>query len=178
MFSFNTSDAAPSFDHPLEMLRACHDKILRQCDTLKKLAVHLQSEGCDAQVSQAAAGILRYFDTAGQLHHLDEEQDLFPALRAATACNATLMDRLLSEHNVMLASWEALRPVLLHLADGRAVTLETAVMDKFITSYTDHISLENAELLPMAARLLSLPQLEAIGRNMAGRRGAKFPDSL
>jgi len=31
----------------------------------------------------AAQGILRYFDTAGQLHHQDEEQDLFPALHAA-----------------------------------------------------------------------------------------------
>jgi hemerythrin-like domain-containing protein len=170
-----TFTAAPSFDHPLEMLRACHDKILRQCDTLTKLAAHLPLHGCDAQGQQAAQGILRYFETAGQFHHLDEEQDLFPALHAATACDSALLARLLSEHTVMLASWEALRQILLQLAEGRAVTLETAVMNNFIGSYTAHIALENAELLPMAARLLNLPQLAAIGREMAGRRGAKYP---
>ncbi len=65
MIPFTPVEAAPSFDHPLEMLHACHDKILRQCDTLKKLAAHLPGNGCDQQARQAAQGILRYFDSAG-----------------------------------------------------------------------------------------------------------------
>ena len=179
MIPFNPGNAAPSFDHPLEMLRACHDKILRQCDTLQKLAVHLQSEGCDTQVSQAAQGILRYFDTAGQFHHLDEEQDLFPALQATT-CPETatlkiLLERLLAEHEVMLAAWNALRPVLTQLAEGNQVTLEAAVMKNFIARYTAHIATENESLLPMAERLLSPQQLKLIGQKMAQRRGATFP---
>src|SRR5665811_554026 len=111
MISFTSSESAPSFDDPLEMLRACHGKILRQCDTLQKLAAHLTSRGCDTQVQQAAQGILRYFDTAGQFHHQDEEQDLFPALRASAGVDTALLERLLSEHIVMLSAWDALRPV-------------------------------------------------------------------
>ena len=180
MISFSATDAAPTFDHPLEMLRACHGKILRQCDTLKKLAEHLKNKGCDVQVQQAAQGILRYFDTAGQFHHQDEEQDLFPALQAAASSdNAqlnTLLERLLAEHMIMLAAWDALRPALLQLSAGKQVTLKAAVMEKFITSYTAHIATENGELLPLAARLLSLQQLKKIGRKMSERRGAMFPE--
>ena len=177
MISFTSSESAPSFDDPLEMLRACHGKILRQCDTLQKLAAHLTSRGCDTQVQQAAQGILRYFDTAGQFHHQDEEQDLFPALRASAGVDTALLERLLSEHIVMLSAWDALRPVLMLLAEGKQVTLDAALTRKFVSSYTDHIATENAQLLPMAATLLSPQQLEAIGRKMSGRRGAKFPEA-
>ncbi len=175
MISF--TEAAPSFDDPLQMLRACHEKILRQCDTLKKLAAHLTNNGCDAQVQQAAQGILRYFDTAGQFHHQDEEENLFSALRGCPDVDTTLLERLLAEHGVMLGAWDALRPVLARLAEGQKVTLDAALTEKFIESYTAHIAIENAELLPMAATLLSPQQVALIGRKMAERRGAKFPES-
>ncbi|MDO9010841.1 MAG: hemerythrin domain-containing protein [Gallionella sp.] len=179
MISIISGATAPSFDHPLEMLRACHGKILRQCDTLQKLAAHLERKGCDQQAQQAAQGILRYFDTAGQFHHQDEEQNLFPALRAAAgADNLTLnalLERLLAEHVFMLAAWEALHPVLLKLAQGNQATLTADLSENFISRYTDHIAIENAELLPFAARLLDLQQMELIGRRMAERRGATFP---
>ncbi|MDO8350156.1 MAG: hemerythrin domain-containing protein [Gallionella sp.] len=179
MISIISGATAPSFDHPLEMLRACHGKILRQCDTLQKLAEHLERKGCDQQVQQAAQGILRYFDTAGQFHHQDEEQDLFPALRAAAGADnltlSALLERLLAEHVFMLAAWEALQPVLLKLAQGNQAMLTAELSENFIARYTDHIAIENAELLPLAARLLDLQQMELIGRRMAERRGAKFP---
>lgn len=175
MIPLIAAPAAPSFDHPLEMLRACHGKILQQCDTLKKLTAHLDNQGFDAEVQQAAAGILRYFDTAGQFHHQDEEEDLFPALRSCTT--TTLLELLLSDHIVMLSAWDALRPRLVQLAEGREVVLEAALTEKFISSYTSHIAIENAELLPLAARLLSAQQVFLIGRSMASRRGAKFPEA-
>lgn len=177
MISLTSAQAAPSFDDPLQMLRACHEKILRQCDTLKKLAAHLTNNGCDAQVQQAAQGILRYFDTAGQFHHQDEEENLFPALHDCTDVDTALLARLLTDHVIMLGAWDALRPVLAQLAEGQKVTLDAAQLEKFIGSYTAHIAIENAQLLPMAATLLSPQQVALIGRKMAERRGAKFPES-
>lgn len=165
--------AAPSFDHPLEMLRACHGKILQQCDTLQKLAAHLPQHGCDAAAQQAAAGILRYFDTAGQFHHQDEEEDLFPALR--TTGELPLLARLLDEHQTLLLAWDDLRPALLSLANGQNAALDTALTSGFITAYTRHIKLENTELLPLAAQRLSPSQRSELGLRMAQRRGAKFP---
>ena len=170
-----TSAAAPSFDHPLEMLRACHGKILGQCETLEKLAAYLCSKDCDSQAQLATQCILRYFDTAGQFHHQDEEENLFPALRSCTGVDTALLDRLLSEHIVMLAAWNALRPRLVQLSLGENIKLDAALCEQFIGSYSRHIALENAELLPHAARLLNLQQLETIGRQMAHRRGADYP---
>ncbi len=179
MISLTSAEAAPGFDHPLEMLHACHDKILRQCDTLKKLAAHLPGNGCDQQARQAARGILRYFDSAGQFHHLDEENDLFPALRLSAGSDhrvqlESLLERLLSEHVVMLAAWNALRPVLLQLADGVDTPLTGMLAENFISSYTAHIAVEERDLLPLAARLLHPQQTVLIGKRMAERRGARF----
>ncbi len=173
MISINTGGVAPTFDHPLEMLHACHGKILHQCDTLKKLNVHLGKYGCDTQVQQAAQGILRYFNTAGQFHHQDEEENLFPVLRASSQEANSLLQRLLSEHVVMLSAWDALRGTLEQLAEGITVALNVELMKNFIRSYTDHIAVEEAELLPLAARVLTVEQLKEIGINMATRRGVQ-----
>ena len=177
MISFASQEAAPSFDDPLEMLHACHGKILRQCDTLRKLAPHLASNGCDQQAQQAAQGILRYFDTAGKFHHQDEEEDVFPALRAADPDKSqleSLLGRLLQEHIGMLAAWDALRPTLLQLSQGIQVPLAPAQTEDFIGRYTRHIAFEESELLPLAAKLLDARQQMNIGKHMAERRGAKF----
>lgn len=179
MISLLAGKAAPSFDHPLEMLHACHNKILRQCNTLKKLAAHLSSNGCDQQAQQAAKAILRYFDTAGLFHHQDEEENLFPTLRALNGPDQAqievLLERLLAEHIDMFADWDELRAVLLQLADGVNTPLPETLTEKFIRSYTKHITYEEVALLPLAARLLSQQQIIQLGKSMAERRGAKFP---
>ncbi len=109
------------FDSPLEMLLACHGKIQTQCATLHKLLLHLPSHGCDTQARQAAQAILRYFDTAGQNHHDDEEQDLFPPLLATPNTEVhELIARLLDEHKVLDAAWQQLRPLLLAIAEDRS----------------------------------------------------------
>lgn len=170
------SGAAPSFDDPLEMLRACHGKILIQCNTLEKLAAHLKENGCDEQARQAARNMLRYFDTSGRFHHQDEEEDLFPALRAHPSTHA-LLNHLLDEHVALLASWDELRAVLLQLAEGRNAPLADELVQRFSASYTKHIEIENSELLPHAARLLDAARLRLIGIAMAARRGARPPSS-
>ena len=181
MISFASGEAAPSFDHPLEMLHTCHGKIQRQLGTLQKLVEHLPAHGCDQQAQQAAQGILRYFDTAGQFHHQDEEENLFPTLRALTIPNKAeveaLIERLLGQHVVMFAAWDDVRAVLVKLAEGTNTPLPEALVEKLISTYTRHIHFEETELLPLAARLLSPQQIMALGKSMAERRGAKFPSA-
>lgn len=181
MISFASGETAPSFDHPLEMLHACHGKIKRQLDTLQKLATHLPAHGCDKQAQQAAQGILRYFDTAGQFHHQDEEENLFPMLLALDVPDKAqveaLVERLLSQHVIMFAAWNDMRAILVKLAEGVNTPLPEALIEKLSGSYTRHIALEETELLPLSARLLSPQQIMALGKSMAERRGAKFPSA-
>jgi hemerythrin-like domain-containing protein len=75
----------------------------------------------------------------------------------------------------MLAAWEALRPSLQQLAQGTETALSPSLTENFIRSYTEHIRCEEAELLPLAARLLSQQHMTLIGINMAARRGTKLP---
>lgn len=166
---------APGFDDPLEMLQACHGRIQAQCATLEKLRLHLPEHGCDSQARQAALAILRYFDTAGQHHHDDEEQDLFPMLQASGDATALrLVTHLLGKHVELNAAWDALRTALTCIAAGTDARLADAVVDDFIAGYQTHIELENAKLLPLAKRLLSAAQTERLGRAMSARRGVVF----
>ena len=180
MINFPDNTPAPSFDSPLEMLRACHGRILDQCNTLHKLQQHLDVSGCDVQAQQAAQAILRYFDTAGQYHHQDEELDLFPLLLATTSTEADeLITRLLGEHQEMNAAWLLLRSRLQVIAEGQipegqSATLEESDVEHFSTAYERHITLENAQLLPLATRLLGKQQLHDLGRKMAARRGVSL----
>ncbi len=172
MKNFLSTASAPSFDDPLEMLLACHGKIEAQCATLQKLLPHLATHGGDVAAQQAAQGILRYFDSAGQYHHQDEEQDLFPMLRATQHTEAVqLIARLLQEHGVLEVAWRDLRPCLVELQQGRSNTLNSEIAQRFITGYQNHIALENPQLLPLAQQLLTAAQLSALGKSMAQRRG-------
>jgi len=73
-------DTTVGFDDPLEMLLACHRRIEKQLDTLKRLRAHMDARGVDAEASLAAQAVLRYFLVAAANHHDDEEKDLFPLL--------------------------------------------------------------------------------------------------
>lgn len=166
---------APDFDHPLEMLAACHDRIEDRCDVLHRLVGHLAKEGCDPQARQAAVSVMRYFDTAGEHHHADEETDLFPlvASRSGEPGTLALIERLLSDHTRMRALWQSLRASLQQIAEDGASALDPSLVDRFSTLYRAHIQLEEAELLPLAARVLSAEEQAALGGVMARRRGVK-----
>lgn len=172
MVIFPSSTAASSFDEPLAMLQACHGRIQAQCATLEKLYWYLSEQGSDQQTQQTASAILRYFDTAGQLHHQDEEQDLFPLLLATN--NITihkLIARLLAQHVELNVIWCNLRLILCNIVVGVVEGLDKAIFDNFIVLNQTHIALENNQLLPLAKVLLTSSQVEHLGNRMSSRRG-------
>jgi len=180
MISFASLEASASFNNPLAMLHACHGKIHAQCVTLRKLSGHLASNGCDLQAQQAAQNIMRYFDTSGQFHHQDEEENLFPTLRLCAGAEKPevdrLLDLLLSDHIRMAAAWAEVRSVLQQVAKGENAALGEPLLNKFIASYTEHIEIEEGVLFPLAERLLSPQQTAQIGKYMAERRGVKLAE--
>ena len=170
------SGPAASTEAPLEMLAACHIRIERQCATLKRLALHVAQHGSDVQARTAAAGVIRYFDTAALQHHADEEENLFPALIESMAgsdaiCIREMTQGLTEDHRALEARWQRLRQVLEHIAAGNPAGLPAADVDAFTNLYQRHLKIEEDDLLPMAARLLGDDELAAIGRAMRERRG-------
>ena len=170
--------AAPAvgFEAPLAMLSACHHRVERQCETLRRLVGHLASNGPDEDARVAAAAVMRYFDTAARDHHADEETDLFPALVESMAgsdavCIRELVDSLTLDHRALESRWQRLRVMLQSIAAGDPVHLDSAYVESFIRLYERHIAREEAELLPMASRLLGDDALNEIGKAMRERRG-------
>jgi hemerythrin-like domain-containing protein len=170
------SAPAVGFEVPLEMLAACHGRVQHQCETLQRLLAHLRSQGADRSAQEAAHAVVRYFDTAARHHHEDEEQDLFPALLESMAgsdavCLRELTAALCHDHRLLEQRWAALRQRLSQIAEGGTSTLEVDEVAGFVQLYEQHIAREEAELLPMAARLLSDVELDRIGLAMRTRRG-------
>ncbi|MCA3139476.1 MAG: hemerythrin domain-containing protein [Rhodocyclaceae bacterium] len=170
------SAPAVGFEVPLEMLAACHGRVQHQCETLQRLVTHLQTHGADRPAQEAASAVMRYFDTAARHHHEDEEQDLFPALLESMAgsdavCLRELTASLCSDHRLLEQRWASMRQRLLQVAKGAASTLADADVPGFVHLYEQHIAREEAELLPMATRLLSDVELDRIGLAMRSRRG-------
>lgn len=165
------SPAIPTFDSPVEMLTACHDKIRRFASLCDRLARHTAQHGADEQARAAATGILRYFTLAAPLHHADEEQDLFPALLVLGDDGLTAATRALAEdHGRLDALWARARPWLEAVQQGSASPAPHALA-QFASHYVQHAAREEREVFPFAARLPE-STLRAIGQRMARRRGA------
>jgi len=177
--SFPGFDApAAGFEVPLEMLSACHGRVERQCQTMLRLAPHLAANGPDQAAREAAQNILRYFDTSAKHHHADEEEDLFPALlQAAPAVELAplraLIDALCAQHRELEQAWSQLREKLVGIGLGTLRDLDAAEVSRMVELDRLHIAREEAELLPLAARLLDVEHLDVVGRAMRLRRGIK-----
>ncbi len=175
------SAPAGGFEVPLEMIAACHHRVLKQCATLRRLVPHLATHGADEDARIAAAAVMRYFDTSAKDHHADEETDLFPALLESMAGSdairiRNLVDSLTLDHRALESHWQRLRRILQGIESGNSLPLTYAEVEPFITLYEQHIAREEAELLPMAARLLEQKSLDRVGAAMRLRRGITVID--
>jgi len=163
----------PDFDDPLGVLRACHERMLAQCDTLQGLVPHIAQNGLDDEARSAITNVIHYFTTSAVHHHQDEEQDLFPLLNRQSLKLAEIIYRLKQEHDSLMRLWEQLlqdlnRPAAL----AENADFESHVQ-QFCSAYREHIDYENRELLGMAQHILSQRQLEDIGSSMARRRSVR-----
>ncbi len=167
------------FDDPVEMLTLCHEKVRRFAALTAKLSDHVERHGVDDAASQAATSVLRYFNLAAPLHHEDEEQDFYPALRKRLAAEPDSVHRraltrslndLEAEHVHLADLWSTVRSWLEQLEQHIHVPVPACV-GEFVTVYPHHADREELEIYPFAAAL-SLTERRQIGRKMAQRRGA------
>jgi pyridoxamine 5'-phosphate oxidase len=140
---------------------------------------HLETRGCDAEARSAAQAVLRYFDTAGVLHHRDEDEDLFPLLRALAGMRrrpevAAVLEELEREHESMHAQWQRLRARLLAVERGEP-RIDPEEVTRFAWLYRRHMDREAAAVLPFAREALDAAQRAALGERMAARRKIPLP---
>jgi hemerythrin-like domain-containing protein len=159
---------------PLGELASCHERIDAHFAILEHLARQLKVRGCDPGARWAARTVLEFFDSAGELHHQDEDQDLFPLLRRLAARHgrreiAAAIDELEREHETMHSQWRRLRARLQAIVDGEGA-LDADEVARFIWLYRRHMEREGAAVLPFAREALDERQRSALGERMAARR--------
>ena len=166
-----------SFAEPIGLLEDCHRRIERFLSVLAQLSGQV-SLTADQRASLETA--LRYFREAAPKHTADEEETLFPRLRQ--------MDR--GEVKAVLAKLDALeddhaRADTIHAEVDRIgqmwldrgalpaveLTRFSTLVAELVELYRAHIDVEERELFPVAAAVLDQPERQAMGGEMAARRG-------
>ena len=165
---------AVGFEHPFEMLEACHDRVRRSLALLDRLVAHVRDHGHGDTSRSAARDVLRYFDLAAPHHHQDEELHVLPRLLASNDADLrALAEQLVAEHRRMEVLWAALRGPLQQWTDDRPVSTVFPLLDalaEFKSLYAGHIAREEDHAYPQARAALDGAALAGMGAEMSARR--------
>ncbi len=179
-----------SFEEPLALLSDCHRRIERFLGVLVRVTDEQHGGALTAEQRSAVETALRYFREAAPRHTADEEQSLFPRLRAASTDPALRGSATAAQLSAVLARVEALEnehkiATELHtrvdqlagawLRDGKLPAGEAeelgGALHRLQQLYAEHIGVEDREVFPLAAQVLSSGEQAALGVEMALRRG-------
>jgi hemerythrin-like domain-containing protein len=163
------------FDDPLGMLTDCHRRIESFLSVLCLVVERARGRGLNSEEAAAVEAALNYFRTGGHRHNADEEESLFPRLRAAAPAQAGSITQLESDHRdagalhrkveQLYSTW-----ILDGALDGTEETELTAATVRLKHLYADHIQLEETTVFPYAAQVLDREAIAAMGAEFKNRR--------
>jgi hemerythrin-like domain-containing protein len=170
-----------TFSDPTGLMSDCHRRIEMFMRTLS-MAAEFEGRRLSDDESRALDAALRYFREAAPKHNADEEESLFPRLRALPHLEVQRaladLDRLEQEHrwaaplhmeiDRLGQQWLSNR----ELGTDEIRAFQTAIR-KLAAMYSTHIHFEESALFPLAARVLSPAQATDIAREMAKRRNLR-----
>lgn len=162
-----------SQDDAIALLLGCHQRIRH----FTRVAVDLSRwEAPPDQVQAAARGVHRYYTQALPLHEADENDSIYPRLRAAAppselaAANQAMVDQhrgLDTRIAALIPQWEAVARDPLHAENTGP---EAAAL---LAAWNDHLDLEERVIFPALRSWLSPEDLAAIRVEMVERRKTK-----
>lgn len=168
------------FDEPLGLLSDCHRRIERFLEVLMHVCVARAGEEPRADERAALERATEYFRAAAPRHTQDEEESLFPRLRAARDSQIedalAQIQRLEADHEAASRKHEEVERLVKRWLDaGRLGRSELADLTRALGElqrlYSAHITIEDRQIFPLAAKVLSSEQIRALGVEMAQRRG-------
>jgi hemerythrin-like domain-containing protein len=168
------------FTDPIGMLGDCHRRIVRFLHVLVALATQQNGGPLSDEQRTLLSTSLRYFREAAPKHTADEEESLFPRLRRLDDPDIETVlariDSLEQDHECADRSHvEVERLGQVWLSNGQLSPADAASFEQLVGQlemlYRHHIGKEDTEIFPFAARVLPAVDLQAIGNEMAARRG-------
>lgn len=172
-----TGPRESDFTDPLGLMSDCHRRVERFLQTLITLSAQ---ENLEPSRRAALEVALRYFREAAPLHTLDEEESLFPRMRAAAGEELARAEARLQSLEADHARARAAHAEVEELAGrwlargrldpGRRQRLRER-LEELRVLYGPHIEVEDREIFPLARRCLGPSDLLELGHEMARRRG-------
>jgi hemerythrin-like domain-containing protein len=161
------------FTNPLGLLGDCHRRIERFLEVLLTLSRTRLGGPLEPAEAASLRAALDYFRTAAPQHTADEEESLFPRLRAAGA--PVSLDALEADHRFAAAAHAEVDALGRSWLDAASLPADSAhriahLLRQLADIYRRHIAIEDTEIFPSAGRLLDARQLAAVGREMKARR--------
>jgi len=164
------------FDDPIGMLTDCHRRIERFLHILAIVIDRARDRSLTTEETEAVEASLQYFHAGGQRHNADEEESLFPRLRAE--CPSDELEELSgleSDHqraNEFHAIVEGFYRTWIDSGqlgneDKERLLLASGQLSRL---YREHIQLEEESVFPRATRVLDRSVIAAIGEEFRARR--------
>ena len=168
------------FDQPLGLLSDCHRRIENFLAILQRVVDQADGAPLNDEQRRAIDVALEYFRSAAPRHTADEEQSLFPLLRGSDrpdvqAALQTVQalerdheaaDQAHAEIDAAFGQW---------IEAGSLTPAQTTQLVRTLgwlrQLYARHIAVEDQEIFPLAAQVLTPQELAQIGKQMAERRG-------
>jgi hemerythrin-like domain-containing protein len=163
------------FDDPIGMLTDCHRRIERFLDILCLVAERAAGRPLTGEESAAVQLALEYFRVGGQRHNADEEQSLFPRLRASSNGEGFAeIGGLENDHQDAGRLHEFVEARYVKWIHTGELGEEEAELRSAAQSlkrlYAEHIRLEEQVVFPRAAKVLNKQAIVAIGKEFRARR--------
>ncbi len=171
------------FEDPMGLLSDCHRRLERFLNLLITVTEHAHGGELSTEQREALETSLRYFYEAAPKHTSDEEDSLFPRLRAVPdprvqAALNRRVEALEADHRAAAVDHAEVDKLGRRwLADGHLTAGETrelaARLHELQALYERHIAVEDDEIFPLAREVLPADDLAQIGEEMARRRGLR-----
>lgn len=179
------------YTNPLGLLGDCHRRIERFLNLLITVVSQAAGAQLHTEEREALETALRYFREAAPKHTLDEEESLFPRLRALPNPLAqaafSMLDVLHEDHQTATLAHQEIDSLCLQWLTDDSLTQASyhhlrELLESLRSIYARHIAVEDTQIFPLAQQLLDDSQVQAIATEMASRRGidlhkrVAFPD--
>lgn len=162
----------PLARNPLDMIASAHAVQVQMCDAMERIADGLPDE-VDRRLCAQVASCLQY-DLP--LHHHDEEEGLFPLLRARAKPEdglAQILERLAAEHSSDNDFASEIAEALETLGQGgRPANPEMLgyMLRGFFERYRRHVHWENQLVMPLARLRLTRDDLDQLAARLNENR--------
>ena len=161
----------------LELLLGCHSRIRHFTDMALRLA-NFADVSAPADIVSAATAVHRYFTVALPLHEADENESLYPRMRAILAHGdelASALDSMVAQHRDidavvarLVPLWEQVRRDPAAVGQLKSELLALAL--RLNQLWATHLQLEEEVILPLVRRRLPPAVLDSIFSEMRARR--------